>query len=74
MTTIINTPPSNNSDSGSAGWAVAVIILIVVIGIGAYLWVRYNRPSPATNNGTNINVSLPGIPSNDAPENSGGTY
>ena len=59
MTTVINTPPSTDTGSNSAGWVVAVIILLAVIAGGAYLWMHHRGTSGATN----INVTLPSAPS-----------
>ena len=61
MATIINTPSNTDSDSG-AGWAIAVLILLVVIAGGVYFWMQYRGTTPATNGGTNINVTLPQTP------------
>ncbi len=45
----------------SAGWAVAIIILLAVVAVAGFLWMRYySAPAaPASNGGTNINVTLP---------------
>lgn len=53
--TVITTPVASN-DSGAAGWAIAVVVLAVVI-IGGFVWLQ--REAPASESGTNINVTLP---------------
>lgn len=58
MTTVINTPPTRESEDGSAGWAVAVFILLAVIGVGIFFWTQYRESTPKTSD-TNINVTIP---------------
>jgi hypothetical protein len=70
MVTVLNNPSVPNterttmierSSDDSAGWAVAVIILLAVVAVAGFLWMRYySAPAvPASNGGTNINVTLP---------------
>lgn len=56
MTTVINTP-SNDSGSGSAGWAVAVIILLLVIVVGYFGVQQFGGSTAAPS--ADINVNLP---------------
>jgi hypothetical protein len=62
--TIVNTPATQ--DSGAAGWVVALIVLLAVIA-GGFVWYRYygapQSPTPASTTNTNINVTVPSVPS-----------
>ena len=54
MTTVINTPSGNDSNSG--GWMVLVIVLILVIAGGAFWFLMGNAKTPAA---PTVNVTLP---------------
>lgn len=59
MTTVINTPPSNDGSGVGLGLIAGIIIAIGVIGLFIYYGLPALRKEEPKNQNTNINIQLP---------------